>query len=430
MQDTDIAQNQNELRYGVVSKPGGRDYNEDSCAVRDYSLRRMAKYLCLMAMADGMGGHNAGDVASQVAVQMFEQLAGPRQFEDSGAFSEIVERVIWNAFSAINSHIHDLGEDSPEHRGMGTTLTCALIDDSFAYIGHVGDSRAYIISSDSIERLTEDHSVVGKMVAEGILTEREAQSHSERNVLTRAIGPEVNVEIDIMKVAIKPGEIVFMCSDGLHSVVLTSEIFQVLRTEGNLQYACERLTDLAIARGSDDNISAIAWMMPLAETLAVTGGSKATAREAGSGLRWWAVALLAVLALGLGFFAGWGIGVAAHLGRSTSTTRSSQPSSTSPKAVDSATADNQFPYGTFLQISLENPTDIYYLRGDPTTQGAEVAKLPHGCKLEVISKSPRTDASGKKWWKVKVIDQGQLYEKTGFAREDCLKKAEQERMSP
>src|SRR5450759_2193169 len=123
--ETYHAHDQFEPRYGVVSKPGGRDYNEDACAIRDYSLRRRSKYLCLMAMADGMGGHNAGDVASQVAVQMFERLSGPRQFEYSGDFSDNVERVIWNAFSAINSHVHDLGEASPERHGMGTTLSCA-----------------------------------------------------------------------------------------------------------------------------------------------------------------------------------------------------------------------------------------------------------------------------------------------------------------
>lgn len=430
MQDTVHTYNRHGQRYGIVSSPGGRDYNEDACAVRDYSQRRKTQYLCLMVMADGMGGHNAGDVASQVAVQMLERLAGPRQFEGGkSGFSDAVERVIWNAFSAINSHIHDLGESSQERRGMGTTLTCGLVDNSFVYVGHVGDSRAYIISADDIRQLTEDHSVVGKMVSEGILSESQAQTHEKRNVLTRAIGPEPNVEIDLLKAPIKPGETVFMCSDGLHTVVRASEVYQMVHAEGDLQAACERLVQLSMARGADDNVSAIAWKMPLIEThaSAVTRLESEGTRRAAGGLSWWIVTLLALAALGIGILAGWGMGVALHLGDQTG--RVAKPEQTAPKANTTPAMSDPFPYGATLEVSLEDPAGTCRLRQEPSTEGTIITTLSNGCLLEVISSEPSVDSAGYTWYQVKVSEQGQSLGTTGYVRSDYLKETQQ-RMEP
>jgi len=426
--ETYHAHDQFEPRYGVVSKAGGRDYNEDACAVRDYSVRRRPKYRCMMAVGDGMGGHNAGDVASHLAVQMFEQLAGPRQFADTQEFSENVERVMWNAFSAINSHIHDLGESSLDRKGMGTTLTCALVDDSLAHIAHVGDTRAYIISSDGIAQVTEDHSIVGKMIADGILTEREAQSHDQRNVLTRAIGPEPNVEIDILKAAVKPGETVLICTDGLHSMVSTPEIFQIVRAEGNLQSACEHLADLAIARGGEDNVSAIAWMMPLAESLVRrdTSSRQKSSKGTGKGLAWWGVMLITSVALGLGFFVGWGIGAVTHLGsNSGGHAKQSTPTGTQ-SGTTQTTPSNRFPKGTYVQVSLKDPNGVYVLRKAPSTDSDVVTSLTDGYKLKVISSAEGAKSSATDWYQVKVVQVGPWYGATGYAKGENLKKTKQE----
>lgn len=414
------AQSGFEPRYGVVSNQGGRPYNEDYCAVHDYSLRRYPKYLCFMAMADGMGGHQAGDVASQVAVQMLEQLAGPKVFSDPLDFENRVEQVLWNAFSAINSRICNLGQGSPEREGMGTTLTCALVDCQNAYIGHVGDTRAYIITSSGISAVTEDHSVVGKMVADGVLTENEAMTHEKRNILTRAVGPETNVEVDILKVPMQPGEILFICTDGLYSAVTGGEIYQVLATEADLQSACVHMVDLAIARGSEDNVSAAAWRMPPEEMLAGAGSRRMAAASRRTGLRWWAVAALALLALILGFAAGWGIG-AAFIGNKSGgsskktvqqTITGSQKSSTSTTQSSSPARTAAFKRGTTVVISMESSTE-YQLRLTPGLDGTIVVKIPNGCKLKVLTE-PYTDAEGNEWYSVEVIDEISAKGKKGY----------------
>jgi len=418
-----------EDRYGVVSKPGGRELNEDSCVLRDYSLRRNPKYLCFMALADGMGGHQAGDVASQVAVEMLEDIVGAKRFSDDVEFQETVEKELWSTFSTVNSHIYDLGQTSPERKGMGTTLTCALIGRGHAYVGHVGDSRAYLVSSEGVKQITDDHSVVGKMLSDGVLTEREAQLHEKRNVLNRAIGPEPNVEIDILKVPVHEGEVVFICSDGLYTVVDKKEIGNVLLTEGDLQTACERLVELAIARGTEDNVSAIAWRMPLEETLASSGiGGKAT-RAMGTREKFPArvVVLITVLALMIGFGIGWGVGSLWNRDNDSQGERKSAEKTAQEKdsrGNDETGADpTAFSKGAIVKIQLQTPGHIYSLREMPDPSSIEKAPLKHGCKLKIVSRSDE-DTEGRQWYEVQVLDSGPDKGKKGYARSDCLVKVE------
>ena len=404
---------QSELRYGVVSKQGRRPYNEDYCTVHDYSLRRNAKYLCFMAMADGMGGHQAGDVASSVAAQMLEQNAGPTAFESNDDFELRSEQILWNAFSAANSHIHDLGAANPEHEGMGTTLTCALIGFEYAHLAHVGDTRAYTVSEAGIHQVTEDHSVVGKMVTEGLLTEHEARTHSSRNILTRAVGPELNVEIDLLKVPMQPGDIMFMCCDGLYSTVTAGDIYHVLASDPDLNSACGQLADLAIARGSDDNVSAIAWRMPQAEEMSAAGARrsarhKPTPAASGSMPRW-AVALLALLVLCAGFGIGWGIGAIFFSNKTPAkTTQTTAPWSTSPRVSSSSPASSPTSTGPAEGNSFAKGTPVVVstncnLRETKAITPSVIAELPSGCKLKVISESS-SFASGKWWYQVEVTD--------------------------
>ncbi|HEY5527468.1 MAG TPA: protein phosphatase 2C domain-containing protein [Candidatus Anoxymicrobiaceae bacterium] len=433
MAELEQAQAQSEFRYGVVSKQGGRPYNEDYCTVHDYSLRRNCKYLCFMAMADGMGGHQAGDVASSVAVQMLEQYAGPTAFSSNQDFEQGAEQMLWNAFSATNSHIHDLGEANPEHEGMGTTLTCALIGFEYAHLAHVGDTRAYTISAAGIQQVTEDHSVVGKMVTEGLLTEYEARTHARRNILTRAVGPELNVEIDLLKVPMQPGDIMFMCCDGLYSAVTAGEIYQALAGGGDLHSACDRLVDLAITNGSDDNVSAIAWRMPPGEELSAAGGRRVARHEpaaTGTGsLPRWASALLMLLVLCIGFAIGWGVGAVFFSNKTPAkTTRTTAPLSTSPRRSNSSSASsptstgpaegNELAKGTAVvttgsNVNLRETTD--------STVQQIVAVLPNGCKLKVISGSS-SFASGKSWYKVEVTDTASPANgKKGYVAADYIK---------
>jgi len=404
---------QSELRYGVVSKQGRRPYNEDYCTVHDYSLRRNAKYLCFMAMADGMGGHQAGDVASSVAAQMLEQNAGPTAFESNDDFELRSEQILWNAFSAANSHIHDLGAANPEHEGMGTTLTCALIGFEYAHLAHVGDTRAYTISEAGIHQVTEDHSVVGKMVTEGLLTEHEARTHASRNILTRAVGPELNVEIDLLKVPMQPGDIMFMCCDGLYSTVTAGDIYHVLASDPDLNSACGQLADLAIARGSDDNVSAIAWRMPQAAEMSAAGARrsarhKPTPAASGSMPRW-AVALLALLVLCAGFGIGWGIGAIFFSNKTPAkTTQTTAPWSTSPRVSSSSPASSPTSTGPAEGNSFAKGTPVVVstncnLRETKAITPSVIAELPSGCKLKVISESS-SFASGKWWYQVEVTD--------------------------
>lgn len=420
-----FAHSKYEHRYGVVSRAGGRELNEDACAVRDYSLRRNPKYLSFMALADGMGGHQSGDVASQVAIEMLESLAGAKRFADSDDFEANVEKVLWSAFSNINSHIFDLGQTSAERRGMGTTLTCALIDSQHAHIAHVGDSRAYLISSEGIKQLTEDHSVVGKMVSDGVISEQEGLAHENRNVLTRAIGPEPNVGIDISTVALQEGETLLICSDGLYTVVLREEIGNVVLTEADLQTACERLVGLAIARGSDDNVSAIAWRMPVERGLATRkAGSKRGRTRNDLRVTPLVLLIIALITVAIGFGIGWGVGVALR-GDKTSTGRESaegeKPVDTSP-GNNEETADG-IAEGMRVKIQLADIESTYTLRSEPDTTSRPVADLKNGCTLEVTAVGEK-DAQGNKWCRVTVLDSGPDKGKLGWARSDFLEEVE------
>jgi len=416
-----------EGRYGVVSKPGGRELNEDSCVVRDYSLRRNPKYLCFMALADGMGGHQAGEVASQVAVEMLESLVGAKRFRDDAEFQEKAEKELWRAFSTVNSHIYDLGRTSPEKKGMGTTLTCALVNREHAYVGHVGDSRAYLVSSGGIEQVTDDHSVVGKMLSDGVLTEREAQAHEKRNVLNRAIGPEPNVEIDILKVPVQGGEVILICSDGLYTVVDRDEMGNVLLTEGDLQTACERLVELAVARGTQDNVSAIAWRMPLEETLASGGiGDKATRAIRREKFPVWAVALITVLTLAVGFGIGWGIGSLWNHDEGSSGKNESAGTVVDEDVNEDAageSATGALEVGGIVEVRLSDPGSQYSIRSGPDRSDDKVATVGDGCRLKIVSISAK-DTEGHQWYEVQVLDSGPDKGKKGYARSDYLVEVE------
>ena len=212
--------------------------NEDSMFVR----------APVFVVADGMGGAQAGEVASRLAVEAFEQ-----GLPDSGSPEErLADRV-----REANRRIHELSHADDERHGMGTTLTAAYVDDSHLAIAHVGDSRAYLFRDGELRRLTQDHSLVGELVRKGKLTEEQAEEHPQRSIITRALGPEPSVEVDTWSYPVRDGDIVLLCSDGLTSMITEEKIAEVLESSPSLKEAASRLIREANAAGGRDNITVV-----------------------------------------------------------------------------------------------------------------------------------------------------------------------------
>jgi PPM family protein phosphatase len=202
----------------------------------------------VFVVADGMGGAQAGEVASRIAVEAFEQGLG-----DSGSPEErLAERV-----RVANRRIHELSRTEHERAGMGTTLTAAYIDEGDVAIAHVGDSRAYLFRDGSLRRLTQDHSLVGELVRRGKLTEEQAEEHPQRSIITRALGPEPDVLVDTWTYPVRDGDVLLLCSDGLTSMITEDKITEVLAASASLEEAGDRLIAEANAAGGRDNITVV-----------------------------------------------------------------------------------------------------------------------------------------------------------------------------
>ena len=201
-------------------------------------------YVCeppLFAVADGMGGHQAGEVASRIA---------------AAALREHVEALIREA----NRRIWQASLEDVSASGMGTTVTVALVEDDLVTIGHVGDSRAYRVRDRQIEQLTDDHSLAAELERSGKLSAEEARSHPQRSVITRALGTEPDVEIDTFTVEGRAGDLYLLCSDGLSSMVEDAGILEVLEgRRGSLDAAARELVRAANRSGGEDNITVVCF---------------------------------------------------------------------------------------------------------------------------------------------------------------------------
>ncbi|MDD6484083.1 MAG: Stp1/IreP family PP2C-type Ser/Thr phosphatase [Clostridiales bacterium] len=238
------------MQFGAVSDIGRvRKINEDSFFV---SKNELFPYIIV---ADGMGGHEAGEVASRMMTDIVENhlrrnLDGEMDYVEAG-------EAIRQAFVAANSIIYTYAKNHYKVMGMGTTATLAMIFKGKLIAAHVGDSRGYKLYSGHIEQITKDHSYVMELVARGDITMEEAKHHPKKNFITRAIGAEDIVRVDI---SIFPyeGETVLLCSDGLTNFVEDNEILEYMLNADNLQCGVERLVRLANERGGRDNITAAA----------------------------------------------------------------------------------------------------------------------------------------------------------------------------
>ena len=226
-------------RHTAVSDTGRkRRHNEDSYAVRPP----------LFAVADGMGGAQAGEVASRLAVEAVT--------EDStaGAGEGRVAAVVQEANRRVYEHA---GSDDATS-GMGTTMTVALVENGTVAIGHVGDSRAYLVRDGALEQLTEDHSLVAELIRSGKLSPEEAESHPQRSVITRALGTDPDVDVDTFTIESRPGDVFLLCSDGLTSMVGDAAILEAIEEHGgDLDRAARELVTRANRGGGEDNITVI-----------------------------------------------------------------------------------------------------------------------------------------------------------------------------
>jgi serine/threonine protein phosphatase PrpC len=210
----------------------------------------------LFAVADGMGGAKAGEVASAVAVEAVEGATES---------SEPVEAQLASIVRAANRRIYDLAVADESRRGMGTTLTLAKLHGDEVSLAHVGDSRAYRLRGGELEQLTHDHSLVAELERSGQITAEAAEHHPQRSIITRALGPEPDVEVDTYTLTGRDGDLFMICSDGLTSMISDDEVASILRSAGSLAEAADELVRAANQSGGKDNITVILFRLGEAE---------------------------------------------------------------------------------------------------------------------------------------------------------------------
>lgn len=292
------------VSIGVKTDVGRvREGNEDSFLVDEP----------LFVVADGMGGHLAGDVASSTAVEIISSNSATA----SGANPETLAELI----RAANAAIWEKASTDPQLRGMGTTCTLVLLDGSRAHIAHVGDSRAYLLRDGRLEQLTEDHTLVARMVKEGRLRAEDAEHHPQRSIITRALGVDSEVDVDLSVLELQPGDRLLICSDGLSSMIDHSAIQEALADHEDPQAAADDLVARANEAGGEDNVTVVVIEVsdrPRSDTAPRAGVTAAPATEESSDVsdtksrrRW--VRPLVVLLVVLGLLAGGAYFLVQHL---------------------------------------------------------------------------------------------------------------------
>ena len=241
-------------RAGLTDTGRRRRHNEDSFVLEPP----------LFAVADGMGGAQAGEVASRLAAAAF------REYRDADDLDP--ERRVEALVQEANRRIYERSRDDANATGMGTTVTAALLEGEHVAIAHVGDSRAYRIRGNALEQLTQDHSLVADLMRSGRLTQEEAESHPQRSVITRALGTDPEVDVDTFAVGLEAGDVFLLCSDGLTTMVSDEEILRLVHESGSLEKAAKALVKAANRRGGEDNVTVVLFRVdadgeaPLDET--------------------------------------------------------------------------------------------------------------------------------------------------------------------
>lgn len=236
--------------YGISDMGKIRELNEDSFGI----FNSGEEFGCFAILADGMGGHNAGEVASSMAVDLVSAELEKTVCERDK------KTIVYNILSAIdyaNKKIFDLSVKDLSKSGMGSTLAIAYLNGSEMYFANIGDSRAYVIENKEINQITVDHSLVQEMVEKGMITKEEAKHHPEKNLITRALGTEPFAEADIFEYSAALGDVVLLCSDGLVDMLDDEEILSTIAENENIEDAAKKLVEKANDAGGHDNITVV-----------------------------------------------------------------------------------------------------------------------------------------------------------------------------
>ena len=223
-----------------------REVNQDYVFVTEAPIGNLPN---LLVVADGMGGHRAGEYASRLAVEVLKQ-------ELAASTEESPEAMMKNAITRANERVLEAARQDAKLSGMGTTLVAATVIDRTLYFANVGDSRLYLLSDD-IKQLSKDHSLVQEMVRLGGINQEEAKSHPDKNIITRAIGAKDDVDIDFYEYRLKKGDIILMCTDGLSNMVEDEEMLHIVKCSRDVVEAVEQLIERAKEHGGSDNIGVI-----------------------------------------------------------------------------------------------------------------------------------------------------------------------------
>ncbi len=242
-----------EVLIGVATDTGRRrKHNEDSWLVYkpdDQSVAGPKGLLC--AIADGMGGAAAGEVASRLA------LASLRDYYVSSLPADGMVDTLRKAVQAAHRSVRDKASENPEYGGMGSTLTALILKNNTVFVGHVGDSRAYHVRKNRVIQLTQDHTVTAELLRRGELPPEEARNHPRQHVLTQAVGAAREPLVEFASRPIKPGDVLVLCTDGLHNYISDDELRNIVFSKRHPQRVAEHLVNLANERGGRDNITVI-----------------------------------------------------------------------------------------------------------------------------------------------------------------------------
>ena len=235
--------------WGITDKGAVRTQNQDC-----YYLKEIESDLVTAMVCDGMGGHRAGNVASLLAVNVASAYLESLTPEE---LAEVPNEHLVRGANLANEAVYRKAVQDPDCDGMGTTMVSAIVIGDKAYILNVGDSRAYHIGEEGIVKISRDHSVVEEMVYRGDITPEEARLHPQKNLITRALGGDMKVEPDLYEKELKEGEFLLLCTDGLSNTLTDQELLYEVLYGGTTESCCQRMLELALARGASDNVTVV-----------------------------------------------------------------------------------------------------------------------------------------------------------------------------
>lgn len=236
--------------WGLTDPGMIRAQNQD-----DYAIVKLGRDQLLVIVCDGMGGARSGNIASRMAVDVFSDEV--RRTIRSNMKQERIDQMLKDSLELANKAVYEQSQISEEYKGMGTTLVAAFFQKDHVTVVNVGDSRAYLFNKEGVQSITTDHSLVELMVQRGELTREAAKNHPGKNLITRAVGTETDVECDLFHQQLDKGDSVLLCSDGLSNIMSDQEILFEVVHGVNKNDCCQRLMKIANYRGSPDNVTIV-----------------------------------------------------------------------------------------------------------------------------------------------------------------------------